>query len=316
MDESQIRKIGLDMIETHISWVLFSDEFVYKIKKPVSFSFLDFSTLEKRKFFCEEEVKLNRRLAPDVYIGVVPIDNELEIEGKQEPVGYAVKMKKLDNSMKMDRLLLEGKVNEEDVKKIAAVVAGFHEKIEVIREGYYTPEIVEKQITDLKNFREIVEEACGLGNHVDIVLQRSEKFIRENHELIRKRIADGMVRNCHGDLHSANIFIDGDPIIIDCIEFSRDFRYVDVASEIAFMAMDLDYHGRKDLADAFVDEYVKKTGDRELLKLLNLYKCYRANVRAKIAAIDYSQHPGEEPKNRIEKYMNLAESYSGYLSGL
>lgn len=306
MDSGQIEKIaeGMQLIETHISWVLLG-EHVYKIKKPVKFSFLDFSTLEKRKFFCEEEVKLNRRLSPDVYLGVVAITEKgIEMEG--EPVGYAVKMKRLQN--KMDVLLREGRVTEDQIKEIAGIIAGFHKKIESVDGA--APELVSMQIADLRNFKETIEEATGLGSMVDSVVSACERFIERNKELMERRRKDGKVKNCHGDLHSANIFIDDGIRIIDCIEFSKDFRYVDVASEIAFMAMDLDAFGREDLSRVFVEEYLRITGDRGLLELLGLYKCYRANVRAKIAAIDYSQHPGNEPKERIGRYMELAEKYA------
>ena len=315
MDERQIDEIKgeMQLIETHISWVLLG-EYVYKIKKPVKFSFLDFSTLEKRKHFCEEEVRLNRRLSPDVYLGVVPIaknakNGGITLEGKGKAIGYAVKMKRLEN--KMDDLLRQGKVTASQVTEIAAIVAGFHQKIESVQGG--SPELVRKQIADLRNHKETIGKACGLGEKVDAVVSPCERFIEKNRGLMEKRIAEGKVKDCHGDLHSANIFIGRKIRIIDGIEFSTDFRYVDVASEIAFMAMDLDAFRKEELSKLFVDEYIRRTGDDELRSLLPLYKCYRANVRAKIAAIDYSQHPGEEPKERMRRYLALAERYAALL---
>jgi aminoglycoside phosphotransferase family enzyme len=313
VDEGQIDEIKgeMQLIETHISWVLLG-EYVYKIKKPVKFSFLDFSTLEKRKHFCEEEVRLNRRLSHDVYIGVVPIakNGGIMLEGEGKAIGYAVKMKRLEN--KMDDLLKQGKVTASQVTEIAAIVADFHGRIESVEGG--SPELVRKQIADLRNHRETIGKACGLGEKVDAVVSPCERFIEKNKGLMEKRIAEGKVKDCHGDLHSANIFIDREIRIIDGIEFSTDFRYVDVASEIAFMAMDLDAFGKEDLSKLFVDEYIKRTKDEELRSLLPLYKCYRANVRAKIAAIDYSQHPGEEPKERMRRYLALAERYAALLA--
>ncbi|MBN1170100.1 hypothetical protein JXA56_03680 [Candidatus Micrarchaeota archaeon] len=304
-----IEKFGMEVIETHISWILLG-EYAYKIKKPVRLTFLDFSTLKKRKFFCEEEVRLNRRLSPDIYLGVVSITEQgLEKEGK--PVEYAVKMKRLDNKKKMDNMLSEGKITERHVRKIAEIVAGFHGKIESA--GGYTPEIVWNQIKDLENYKKTIESASGLGEKVDPVLEKCRIFIEKNRELMVRRAMEGKVKDCHGDLHSGNIFIVNGIRIIDGIEFSRQFRCVDVASEIAFMAMDLDAFGREDLSRAFVEEYVNKTGDLELRPLLNLYKCYRANVRAKVAAIDYSQHPGHEPRKMIGKYILLAEKYAKQL---
>ena len=306
MNEEHVKALmkekDYDLIETHISWLLLDEEHVYKIKKPVKFSFLDFTTAEKRKYFCEEEVRLNRRLAPDVYLGVVPMGDD-----------YAVKMKRLDNEKMMDRLLKQGKVTEDDVERIAGIIADFHGKIEVIKGDYGTSEIAWKQIVDLGNFKDVIEEACGIGGKVDIILDGSRNFIEKNKGLFDKRISQGKVRDCHGDLHSGNIFLVDGIVIFDCIEFSKDFRYIDVANEIAFMAMDLDAFGREDFSKLFVDSYLAKTGDEELRKMLPLYKCYRANVRAKIAAIDYSQHPGDEPKERMRKYILLAESYANGL---
>ena len=314
MDDGQVRALaeGLhaEMKETHISWVLLTD-YAYKIKKPVKFSFLDFSSLEKREFFCNEEVRLNRRLAPEVYLGVVQIciKDGKAVLGKGTPIDYAVKMKKLDGACMMDRLLDAGKIDETHIRKLASMIADFHGRIESVQ-GYNSPEMIGDQLGDLLNFRSAIEEACGMGADVDTILGRSARFIEKNDALLRERMRDGRVKDCHGDLHSGNIFVPGrDIVIIDCIEFSRDFRCVDVASEIAFMSMDLDAHGREDLADIFVSEYVARTGDRTLLKLLDFYKCYRANVRAKIAAIDWSHMKSRESRDRIEKYMALAAKY-------
>lgn len=334
MNSEEVRALAHDMraetMETHISWILLAGAYAYKIKKPVKFSFLDFSTLEKRKFFCGEEVRLNRRLAPDVYLGVVNVCREgggLAIADSGmagEPgaraggavVDYAVKMKRLDQADMMSALLDEGKVDESHVRKLAAMIAAFHGRIEAVQ-GYNTPEMAGRQINDLAGFRGAIEEACGMGNEVDAILGRSARFIERNESLFHERIRDGRVRDCHGDLHSGNIFVQGrDIVIIDCIEFSREFRCVDVASEIAFMAMDLDAHGREDLADVFVSEYVARTGDRGLLRLLDFYKCYRANVRAKIAAIEWSQAKNNDSRDRMEKYTLLASRYGNGLQGI
>ncbi len=312
MDAEKINELSagkFEIVETHISWVLLG-EYVYKIKKPVKFSFLDFSTLEKRKFLCEEEVRLNKRLAPEIYLEVVPI-TESGIGGEGETIDYAIKMKRLPQEARMDTMLKEEKVLGEQVQEIAAIVADFHGKIDIITDkSYSSAEVVKNQIDDLKGFRETIEDACGLGEKVDFIVQKSDDFIEKNEERFSKRQDDGRVRDCHGDLHSANIFITDKIIIFDCIEFSKDFRFIDTASEIAFMAMDLDAFRREDLSQFFVDTYVKISGDTDLPELLQLYKCYRANVRAKIAAIDYSQNPGEEAKERIRKYVLLAEKYA------
>ncbi|MFH1393917.1 MAG: phosphotransferase, partial [Candidatus Micrarchaeota archaeon] len=294
--------------------VFLKDGFVYKIKKPVKFSFLDFSTLEKRKELCEEEVRLNRRLAPDIYLDVVPVaggGGVVALESGGEPLDYAVKMRRLPQERRMDTLLSKGKVTEEDIEEIAGIVADFHKRIDSISDKKYSSaDVVKEQIDDLGSFGKIIEKACGLGGQVDYVLEKCDSFIEGNRALFDKRQAEGRIKDCHGDLHSANIFLTDGIVIFDCIEFSRDFRYVDVSSEIAFMAMDLDAFGKSDFSRLFIDKYVELSGDNEALELLTLYKCYRANVRAKIAAIEYSQHPSEEAKERIRKYMGLAERYA------
>ena len=189
-------------------------------------------------------------------------------------------------------------------------MAKFHSEIETINEGYATPKMVKEQIDDLGNFRETIKEACGMEKEVDEVLERCGKFILENKLLFKKRIKDGRIKDCHGDLHSGNIFLGEKIFVFDCIEFNKDFRVNDVASEMAFMAMDLDYFGREDLSKILVDEYIKLTKDEEIRKIIGLYKCYRANVRAKVAAMGYMQNPDDENKEKIRKYLELAKEYS------
>ncbi len=305
---------SIQLIQTHISWVFLTGEYAYKIKKPVKFSFLDFSTREKRKALCEEEVRLNRRLCPDVYLGAAPVtfaSAHPSFGGPGFPIDYAVKMRQLPSERIMSKLLDEGKVEESHIRSIARIIADFHSRIEVIKEEKYgSPEMCWSQFYDLFYTRETAENACGMGEKVDFILDKAEEFIRKNSSLFLRRQEDGFIRDCHGDLHSGNIFLTEPPIIFDCIEFSRDFRYNDTASEIAFMAMDLDAHGRKDFSQLLISEYVRLSKDVSLHSIINYYLCYRANVRAKIAALTYSQHPSEEEKKKIGKYLILAEEYA------
>ncbi len=316
MDESELKDLKEQMgfIETHISWIFLTKEHVYKIKRPVKFTFLDFSTLEKRKFHCEEEVRLNRRLSPEIYLGVVPVvksDDRVSLEGEGETIDYAVKMKRLPEEKKMDNLLDKNAVTVEEVERIAGIIADFHSRIDTITDARYSsPEIVKQQVDDLALHKETIEKACGMGRKVDFTLEKTSGFMEKNRELFIKRQKDGKIKDCHGDLHSANVFLADKIYIFDCIEFSRDFRFIDTSSEIAFMAMDLDAFGKEELSEAFVKEYVELSGDGEALLLLDYYKCYRANVRAKIAAIEYSQKPNEDSRKRIAKYVSLMERYA------
>jgi len=310
-----VNECAFELIETHISWVLLGKE-VYKIKKPVKFSFLDFSTLKKRKFFCEEEIRLNSRLAKDVYLGVVTIakaNGGPVIGGKGEVLAYAVKMRRLDEKRMLSRMLEAKAVGETDVKRLAGVIADFHSAAEVKRGRFGSPALVWKHISALGDWRDAIEKSCGLGSEVDLVLERSKRFVEANGALLAKRKREGRIRECHGDLHAANVFFEDDIKIVDCIEFSEEYRCVDVASDLAFMAMDLDAFGEEGLSGALVDEYLARANEAnrpEFLKLLDFHKCYRANVRAKIAAIEWTQKKNPESAARIKKYITLAMRYA------
>jgi aminoglycoside phosphotransferase family enzyme len=322
MDQHEIEAMkkqfpNAQLIQTHVSWLFFIGQFVYKIKKPVKFSFLDYSTLKKRKFYCEEEVRLNKRLSPEIYLCVVPItesEGKYLFGGKGKIIDYAVKMVALPQDKKMDNLLREGKITSGHIVALAKIIVNFHRRIKTIKQKEYcSPELVQKQIDDLAGVKDIVENVCGVSvsRKIDVILKKCKGFISKNADLMKKRQRDGRIKDCHGDLHSANIFlVDEKFYIFDCIEFNKFFRYIDVASEVAFMAMDLDAFGREDLSSLFVDEYVRLSKDNELLTLLNLYKCYRANVRAKVAALAIAQGGEEGNKENIMKYLLLAERYA------
>jgi len=305
---------NLQLIQTHISWVFLTGDYVCKIKKPVKFSFLDFSTREKRKSLCEEEVRLNRRLCPDVYLGVVPIaysQHRPSFGGSGFPMDYAVKMRQLPSEKIMSRFLSEGKVTEAHIRSIAKIISDFHSKIEIIHDKKYnSPEMIAEQFADLSSVKETAENACGMGEKTDFILKKAGDFTRKNHSLFLQRQEKGFIRDCHGDLHSGNIFLTEPIAIFDCVEFNRSFRYTDTSADVGFMAMDLDAHGRNDLSRLFISEYLRLSGDGGMPALLDYYKCYRANVRAKIACLTYAQHPSEEEKKKIEKYLLLAEEYA------
>ncbi|MEM4271978.1 MAG: AAA family ATPase [Candidatus Bilamarchaeaceae archaeon] len=323
----------IEVEETHISYVFLAGEYAYKIKKPVKFSFLDFSTIQKRKEMCEEEVRLNRRLSPEIYVGVAPLlkrgqsvffgraEEELPEGAREEAQGgsiveYAVKMRRIPRELRMDSLLLEGKVRKEDAEEIAGIVSDFHSAVPVEQDPQYnSPEMLIEHIEDLSSARGIVEKACGMGKKVDSILEKSAEFIAKNEGFLRERQAEGMVRECHGDLHSKNVFFGERKFIFDCIEFNEEYRFIDVASEVAFMAMDLDAHGGEDLSRAFVEKYAELSADSGLERLLDFYKCYRANVRAKIAALSYAQRASPELEAEIRKYLSLAERYAEELTG-
>jgi hypothetical protein len=309
----------VELVQTQISYVFLADDFVYKIKKPVDMGFLDYSTLEKRLILCRKEVELNRRLCPDAYLGVVPIANDngrFLVDGKGKIEEYAVKMRRLPQDAMMDVLLKKNKVTRKMVTDVAALVADFHSKA-----------ATGEEINKLGGVEAVIqntsENFAQTGKYFGIILlpetyQRikdyTEEFIKTNTALFRKRAAAGRIRDCHGDLHSNHICFYKGICIYDCIEFIDRLRYTDVAAEVAFLAMDLDHYRRADLSKIFVDAYVKASGDKELLKLLNFYKCYRAYVRGKVNCFQYDDpHIPDKEKDKIiataASYFRLAESY-------
>ncbi len=309
----------IQLIQTHISYVFLTQTLVYKVKKPVNFGFLDFSTLEKRRFFCEKELQLNKRLCPDMYLEVVPINSQngnLKINGPGETVEYALKMKRLPQDRIMTRLLEQNQIDRPLIDKIAKIIADFHAKAET------NPAINEtgSLATVKTNWDENFDQT---RNVIDITITReqfqvlSEKisaFMQTNRALFEKRISEGKIRDCHGDIHSENIFITDKIYIFDAIEFNDRFRYSDVAADVAFLAMDLDFKNRTDLSEHFVKKYVEYSGDGELVKLLPFYKCYRAYVRGKVVGFKLAD-PNVPDAEKVEctktaqAYFKLATKY-------
>ena len=307
-----------EYIQTHISNVFLTGEVVYKIKKPVKFTFLDYSTLEKRKSFCELELELNKRLCSDLYLEVVPIsfENSEITFSDSNPIEYAVKMRQLPADKKMDILLENNEVTEENIISIAETLSEFHNSAETITNDFSSPEQIKSAINDLTNFRDAIENELSLGSVVDSVLKKCDEFIDKNSELFEKRISDGKIKRCHGDVYSKNIFIDDKTYIFDAIEFNEDFARIDVASEIAFLAMDLDFHNKNEFSKKFISKYIELSNDLEISKILNLYKCYRANVRAKVSAISFGFASGKEKEKLLadcKKYLELCEGYASTL---
>ncbi|MFH1240076.1 MAG: AAA family ATPase [Candidatus Diapherotrites archaeon] len=304
-----------EYIQTHISNVFLTGKFVYKIKKPVKFTFLDYSTLEKRKKFCQLELELNKRLCPDLYLAVVPVsfENSEITFSDSNPVEYAVKMRQLPADKKMDILLENNEVTEQNLMSIAETLSDFHNNAETITKNFSSPEQIKSAINDLANFRDAIENELSLGSVVDSVLENCNSFIDGNSELFEERISDGRIKRCHGDVYSKNIFIDDKIYIFDAIEFNEEFARIDVASEIAFLAMDLDFHKKEEFSNIFIEKYIELSNDSEISKIMNLYKCYRANVRAKVSAISFGFASGAEKEKLLvdcKNYLQLCERYA------
>ncbi len=309
----------VELVQTQMSFVFLTDDYVYKVKKPVNLGYLDYTTLDRRQFYCQREVELNRRLCSEVYLGVVPITGDkgdifLEAQGKA--IEYAVKMRRLPQEAMMNVLLANNQVSSEMVTRVAQKLTNFHQKAETNAtiSAFGSLDTI-TQNTD-ENFTQTEKYIGNIisWDEYQRIKDYTARFTSRNAPLFQKRIADGRIRDCHGDLHAAHICFTDDICIYDCIEFNDRFRYCDVASEVAFLAMDLDHYGRADLSRSFVTAYVGESRDEELLKLLNFYKCYRAYVRGKVESFKLDDpYISEEEKIKVlaiaKGYFKLAESY-------
>jgi len=307
-------------LETHISLLFLTGNHVYKVKKPVDFGFLDFTSLQKRKYFCEQEVKLNRRLAPDLYLGVVEIKDEqgqTSLEGRGEIVEYAVKMKQIPEERLMNQLVRTNQVTDSMIEFLSETLVHFYATAETndIIKSFARPERV-KQDTD-ENFGQ-TEKYRGLtisGKQFIEIQHRTNEFFEGHEDLFHKRIASDRIRDCHGDLRLEHIFWGETLSIFDCIEFNERFRYTDVAADMAFLVMDLDYHAREDLGEHLIRSYIGKSADHDILEVLGFYKCYRAYVRGKVESfrLDDPNIPEEEKAEatrRAAKYFDLSYRYA------
>ena len=309
----------IELVQTQMSFIFLTGEYVYKIKKPVNLGYLDYTTLKKRHFFCHQELKLNKRLCPGAYLAVVPIVEEkggLCIERQGKAIEYAVKMKQLPQDRMMDMLLPRGQVTLEMVARVAEKLMVFHQKAETSQKiAAFGKLDVVRQNTD-ENFAQTEKYIGGsiTAEEYQHIRNYTANFIDSNASLFDKRVREGKIRDCHGDLHAAHVCFTDDICIYDCIEFNDRFRYSDVASEIAFLAMDLDRYGQAGLSRHLVNTYVGLSHDEELLKLLDFYKCYRAYVRGKVESfkLDDSCIPEEEKAKVLTaagSYFQLAKSY-------
>lgn len=310
----------IELIQTHISFVFLTKNYAYKVKKPVNFGFLDFGTLKKRRFFCEKELELNRRLCGDMYIEVAPINRKwkvIKIKGEGETVEYALKMKRLPQEKIMTKLLEEKEVKTKLIDQIAKIIAEFHSKAETNKKISEIGSLATVKINWNENFeqtRKFVSKTISVEDF-ELISKKVTSFMKKNQVLFEKRTAEGKVRDCHGDIHSGNIFIADKIYIFDAIEFNERFRYSDVAADIAFLAMDLDFKGRGDLSDFLTKMYVKYSKDEELLQLLSFYKCYRAYVRGKVVGFKLDD-PNVCDKEKwdaaqeAKAYMKLATRYA------
>jgi aminoglycoside phosphotransferase family enzyme len=302
-----------ELVETHISWVLLTTKYAYKIKKPIKNNFLDYSSLVKRKKLCEKEVEMNKKLSPEVYLGVALIKQTSKgfsfVKNGKVAYEYAVKMKLLKSAKQLDRMLEEGRVKKKHVKKLAQVIAGFHVKSKSVQRVKPKSELI-KDFNDISTLEKGLLTESNRLKIQKLMIQVGE-FLNQNFNVFKERSQKGFIKDCHGDLHTGNIFLYDPPILFDRIEFNDRFRYIDILQELGFICMDLEVRGYKEWSKKLLKLYcdfsdIKLSQEEKLL--LNYYKCYTANVRAKVTLLKNTKTKKEI--KMAQKYIRAMFKYS------
>ena len=318
------RPAGVQLRQTHISYIFLTPEHAYKVKKPVDFGFLDFTTIEKRRRFCAEEIRLNRRLTEGVYLDVVPIFEwegghrigEEDGRGEEgEPVEYAVKMTRLPEASMLNALVEKGLADAEVIRRVARRIAAFHASAETGEEisAFGAPGAIGKNTEE--NFSQTLDQRGSAISEAlyEKIRSYTRAFLADKRGLLEERVKGGFIRDCHGDMHCDHISITDGINIFDCIEFNERFRFSDVVSDLAFLSMDLDFRNRADLSRTLEEEYFGITGDRSGPALLDFYKCYRAYVRGKVDGFKCAEQ--EVPEDERMAAL-LSARFHYHLSGL
>ena len=311
---------SVSLVETHISWVLLTGQYAYKIKKPVNFGFVDFSTLQKRRFFCHEELRLNRRLAADLYLEIVPITGQPDhpkVGGTGEAIEYAVKMAQFPAGYTLNERAERGLLGVDEIDQIVRIVADFHETIEkASEESPYgdSEDIKHWFVENFDHIRPLLDDDHHKQQLQTIQTWGNDEWSKKS-GLMQLRRQRGYVRECHGDLHLGNMtLINGKVTLFDCIEFNPMLRWIDVISEVAFLFIDLLHFNYDRYAHRFLNQYLQRTGDYQGLALFRYYLVYRALVRAKVSLLRMAQLPNDDAvckqaRSDYTVYANLAERY-------
>ncbi|GGJ99715.1 bifunctional aminoglycoside phosphotransferase/ATP-binding protein [Pseudomonas matsuisoli] len=308
------------VIETHISWVILTGPYAYKIKKAVNFGFLDFTELSAREHFCNEELRLNARLTDGLYLDVVPITGSIDapaLNGTDAPIEFALKMKQFPQADLLAEVQARGELTAAHVDELARLVADFHTRTPAVAEDHplaSAEAIVAPLRQNFEQARPLLKDKADL-DQLALLESWTEDSIERLFPLLRARARQGAIRECHGDLHLGNVtLIDGAPAVFDCIEFNEPFRLIDIASDAAFVAMDLEDRDLKPLARRFVSGWLEQTGDYDALALFDLFKAYRAMVRAKVTLFRLAQEQDAVERavilRQYRRYATLAETYA------
>ena len=307
---------AVEVIETHMSYVFLIDRLVYKLKKPVRYPFLDFSTLEARRFNCDEELRLNRRLARTVYLAIVPLSmsrNGLRLEGAGEPVEWLVKMRRLPRHLMLDRVIQERRVSEQDIVRVTHVLARFYataDRVALTRSEYR-----ERLRRSIEQNHEYLSRDDYRIDSASLVALRDKQlaFVERQASTLDARIDANRIVEGHGDLRPEHVCLAAEPIVIDCLEFNRDLRIVDPADELAYLAMECELAGADDIRRTLLGTYCSITGDAIAEALIDFYQAYRAALRARLAALHLEDHLTEVDRMkwlaRAKAYLRLAEGH-------
>lgn len=310
----------VELIQTHVSWLLLTETHVFKLKKPVDFGFLDFSTVDKRLFYCHEELRLNRRLCPDIYEQVIALresESGATFAGDGKVIDYAVMMKRLPADRMLDRLIDSGAVSPEEIRTVALEISKFHANAPTSPHISEFGSLKQIQCNWQENFEQTLQFRDSTLPPAMMKNIRSyvDSFTDSHRALFTERIESGFIRECDGDIHLGNIcLLNNSAYIFDCIEFNERFRFSDTAADIAFLLMDLDFHHRPDLADAALSAYITASGDVTIAKLIPFYKVYRAFVRGKVESMQLldagiAQEERTAAEKRAARYFRLAQGY-------
>ncbi|MBI4204663.1 MAG: hypothetical protein HY527_06525 [Betaproteobacteria bacterium] len=308
---------AVEVIETHMSWVFLTGERVYKLKKPVRYAFLDFSTLEARRRNCEREVRLNRRLAADVYYGIVALvmtgDGRLRLDGDGPVVDWLVKMRRLPAQRMLDAAIRANTVRAEDIRKLTRFLTDFYQRSAPVEMG--AAEYRARFADDIRaNRAELIAPHYELSApQVERLADAQHRFLRQHGDVLERRAHDEKIIDAHGDLRPEHICLTVEPRIIDCLEFKREFRLLDPVDELAYLAMECERLGAGSVGDQILRQYLDTTGDAPPDELIRFYKAFRACLRARIAIwhiADHEVRDTEKWRRRANDYLQLAESYA------
>lgn len=312
----------IEVVETHMSCVFLTENFAYKLKKPVRYNFLDFSTLEARQKDCEWEVSLNRRLAGQVYLDTVPLtiqgDGSLQLDGEGRVVDWLVQMRRLPADRMLDTAIREGTVDAEDVQNVSQVLADFYRFSHPL---FISPaeyrrrfeEDIQSNLVELRDSRYALPKA-----QLDRLEAAQKRFLAEQGSFLEQRARDGRIIDAHGDLRPQHICLTAPPVIIDCLEFNREFRILDPMDELAYLSMECERLGASHIGEEILAHYREAVGDTCPIELIGFYKVFRACLRAKIAVWHIADHQVQDYQRWLhlaQTYLDLAERYLRHGNG-